>query len=64
MISLLSLHFLTMRILLALLLFYLAQSSPWWTVQTSGRNTNLRGVSVKYAQNHFWQTLCHMGIRL
>jgi len=51
MISLLSLHFLTMRIFLALLPFLVAQPSPWWTVQTSGRNTNLRGVSVKYAQN-------------
>jgi len=50
MISLSSLHFLTMRIFLVVLL-YGVPSSPWWTVQTSGRNTNLRGVSVKYAPN-------------
>jgi len=34
-----------MRILIALLLWAL-QPSGWWTIQTSGRNTNLRGVSV------------------
>ena len=34
-----------MRILLALLL-YAVQPSGWWTVQTSGRDTNLRGVSA------------------
>src|SRR5690242_2681729 len=44
-----------MRILLALFLFYVVQPSGWWTVQASGRNTNLRGVSVtKNASNrHF-----------
>src|SRR5215475_2534750 len=34
-----------MRILRALF-FLTIQTSAWWTVQTTGRNTNLRGVSV------------------
>lgn len=28
--------------------FPLSDSDPWWSVQTSGLDTNLRGVSVKY----------------
>jgi photosystem II stability/assembly factor-like uncharacterized protein len=38
------------RVLLFLLLLALGQSdsAPWWSVQTSGLDTNLRGVSVKY----------------
>jgi photosystem II stability/assembly factor-like uncharacterized protein len=41
----------SMRILVTLLLFYAVQPAPWWTVQASGRNTNLRGVCVKSMQN-------------
>ena len=43
-----------MRILLALLL-YAVQPSGWWTVQTSGRDTNLRGVSAtqNLSDKHF-----------
>lgn len=39
-----------MRILLTLLLFSLPAPEQWWSVQTSGLDTNLRGVSVKYNQ--------------
>jgi len=35
-----------MSLLIALLLYF-GGSSPWWSVQTSGLDTNLRGVSVK-----------------
>ncbi len=34
--------------LLLFLLFLKADSAPWWSVQTSGLDTNLRGVSVKF----------------
>ena len=36
-----------MRLLLILLLLNLDTAAPWWSVQTSGLDTNLRGVSVK-----------------
>jgi hypothetical protein len=31
-------------------LVVLGDRSPWWSVQTSGLDTNLRGVSIKYDQ--------------
>jgi photosystem II stability/assembly factor-like uncharacterized protein len=40
-----------MRLLLLLLLFSSPAEAQWWKVQTSGINTNLRGVSVAYAPN-------------
>lgn len=39
-----------MRILLLLFFFALPAYSQWWSVQTSGVDSNLRGVSVKYDQ--------------
>ncbi|HSB74016.1 MAG TPA: hypothetical protein VLC12_00120, partial [Terriglobales bacterium] len=39
-----------MRILLLLTFFALPAYSQWWSVQTSGVDSNLRGVSVKYDQ--------------
>jgi hypothetical protein len=36
------------RILLLLLILQLPVYAQWWSVQTSGLDTNLRGVSVKY----------------
>lgn len=36
-----------MRVFLLLLLLNSSDSAPWWAVQTSGLDTNLRGVSVK-----------------
>jgi photosystem II stability/assembly factor-like uncharacterized protein len=38
------------RLFLIVLVLTLAAHSQWWSVQTSGRDTNLRGVSVKYDQ--------------
>jgi len=37
--------------LLLLLLLNPGDSSPWWSVQTSGLDTNLRGVSVKFDES-------------
>lgn len=37
-----------MRILLIVLVLNLDAAAQWWSVQTSGLDTNLRGVSVKY----------------
>ena len=36
------------RILLVVLVLNLDAAAQWWSVQTSGLDTNLRGVSVKY----------------
>ncbi len=36
---------------LVLLLLNLGDSSPWWTVQASGVDSNLRGVSVQLGEN-------------
>jgi photosystem II stability/assembly factor-like uncharacterized protein len=38
-------------LLLFQLLMNTGDSSPWWSVQTKGRDTNLRGVSVRYDQS-------------
>jgi photosystem II stability/assembly factor-like uncharacterized protein len=38
-------------LLLFQLLINASNSSPWWSVQTKGRDTNLRGVSVRYDQS-------------
>ena len=38
-----------MWLLLLMLLFRSADSAPWWSVQTSGLDTNLRGVSVVFS---------------
>jgi photosystem II stability/assembly factor-like uncharacterized protein len=40
-----------MRILLLFLLFAVPAEAQWWIVQTSGIDTNLRGVSAAYAQD-------------
>ena len=40
-----------MFLLLLLLRLTPGDSAPWWSVQTSGRDTNLRGVSVKDTGN-------------
>ena len=41
-----------LRVLVILQLLWLlanaSDSGPWWSVQTTGLDTNLRGVSVKY----------------
>jgi len=37
-------------LLLLRFLVVLGDRSPWWSFQTSGLDTNLRGVSVKYDQ--------------
>jgi photosystem II stability/assembly factor-like uncharacterized protein len=39
----------TMRVLLLLLLFSSPAEAQWWKVQTSGIDTNLRGISAAYA---------------
>jgi photosystem II stability/assembly factor-like uncharacterized protein len=38
----------SVRLFLVMLLLNLGDTSPWWSVQTSGLDTNLRGVSVKF----------------
>ena len=40
-----------MRIFFLLLFFTSPVQAQWWQVQTSGLDTNLRGVSAVYVQN-------------